>query len=144
MESSLWEEPDYVVKIFMTMLAKKDSDHIYRGTAFALGKQANKPEAEVLKALQVLSSPDKRRMEHQEYDGRRIKAVEDGWLILNGERYREMVSEEMRKARNRRSQAAWRARQKELRNGRDQVGYATWAKSGQEAHDMPQPGGSEK
>ena len=111
-ESSLWDEPDYVVKIFLTMIAIKDADHIVRSTAYQLARKARKTEQEVLDALKVLSSPDKKRMEKQEFEGRRIKSVEEGWLVLNGEKYREMVSLEMKRARNRRAQAAWRERQK--------------------------------
>lgn len=112
-ESSLWDEPDFVVKIFLTMMAVKDGDHICRFTAYQIGRKARKTEAEVLTALKILSSPDTKRKEKQQYDGRRIEAVEDGWLILNGEKYREMVSIEMTKARNRRSQKAFRERQKQ-------------------------------
>lgn len=116
-DSSIWDEPDYVVKIFLTMIALKDSDHIYRGTAYNLGQRSRKTEVEVLDALRILSSPDSKRVEHQEYGGRRIRAVDDGWLVLNGEKYREQVQIEMRRARYRRAQAAYRSRkkQKELR-----------------------------
>jgi hypothetical protein len=65
-----------------------------------------------LEALAVLSNPDTKRLEPQEYEGRRIQKVEDGWLILNGQKYRDKVSDEMRKARNRKAQAAWRDRQR--------------------------------
>jgi hypothetical protein len=111
-ESSLWSEEDNVVKIFLTMLALKDSDHICRFNAFAIGKKANKTEKETLDAIKVLSSPDLKRIEKQPYDGRRIEKVEDGWLILNGEFYRKKVSEEMRKARLRKAQTTFRKKKK--------------------------------
>lgn len=110
--SSLWHEPDYVIKIFLTMLALKDEDHIYRGSAFELADRSKKTEQEVLDALKILASPDRRRIEKQEHDGRRIQAVEDGWFVLNGEKYREMVQREMKRARDRRAAKAYRARQK--------------------------------
>jgi plasmid stabilization system protein ParE len=103
-DSSLWTEPDHVLKIFLTMLALKDADHVYRGTAFNLARRANKTEAEVLDALKVLASPDKTRVEAQPFEGRRIQMCEDGWKILNGEKYRQQVQDEMRKARWRRAQ----------------------------------------
>lgn len=111
-DSSIWDEPDHVLKVFLTMMALKDADHIVRLNAYQISRRARKTEQEVLEALQVLSSPDTRRVEKQLYEGRRIKAVEEGWLILNGEKYREEVSKEMSRARNRRAQAAWRLRQK--------------------------------
>lgn len=113
-DSSIWAEPDYVCKVFITMLALKDSDHIVRQTAFGLGLRCwpgeKDTEERVLKALKVLAAPDKRRLEPQPHDGRRIEKVEDGWLILNGEMYRKRVSDEMRKARLRRAQTVYRQR----------------------------------
>ena len=111
-DSSLWEEDGDVVKVFMTMLATKDSDHICRLDAYRIHKKCNLDEIKVLEILKVLASPDKRRKAEQKFDGRRIRAVEDGWLILNGEKYRQMVSDEMRKARLRRAQAAFRLKNK--------------------------------
>jgi hypothetical protein len=101
-DSSVWQEPDHVRIVFITMLAKKDSDHVVRATAFNIARWANKTEKEVLDAFRVLSSPDKRRLEPQEYDGRRIQKVEDGWLILNGDKYEKMMkklAEQARKAK---------------------------------------------
>jgi hypothetical protein len=132
-DSSLWEEPDYVVKVFLTMLALKDSDHIYRGTAFRLSKRSNKPELEVLDALKILSMPDARRKEHQEFDGRRIKAVEDGWLILNGDKYRQKVRSEMTRMRNLRAQQAFRDRKK---NGTPLPGEETFVRTGVTPHEF--------
>jgi hypothetical protein len=86
-DSSLWEENDGVVKVFMTMLAKQDRDYVVRGSAYNIAKWSNKKEADVLDALAVLSAPDTKRLEKQEFEGRRIERVEDGWLILNGALY---------------------------------------------------------
>lgn len=112
-DSSLWILPDWVIKIFMTMMALKDADHVYRGTAFNLSRRSHKTELEVLEALKILSSPDTVRAEPQDFEGRRIQAVEDGWLILNGEKYRELMSREMKRARDRRAAQAYRQRQKQ-------------------------------
>lgn len=111
-DSSIWDEPDSVCKIFLTMLALKDADHIYRGNAYNLARQARKTEVEVLDALKMLSSPDTKRVEPQPFDGRRIEAVEEGWLILNGDKYRSLVQLEMKRARNRKAQAVFRAKLK--------------------------------
>lgn len=109
-DSSLWEESGDVVKVFMTILAVKDSDHVCRLDTYKIAKKCALDELKVLDILKVLASPDTRRKTNQLYEGRRIKAVEDGWLVLNGEFYRNKVSDEMRKARLRRSQAAFRER----------------------------------
>lgn len=115
-DSSIWEESDATVKVFITLLALKDSDHICRLNAYKISRKCNKPEAEVIACLKILEAPDRKRLEKQPFDGRRIERVEDGWLVLNGEYYREMVSREMLKAKNRRAQEAYRRRQKEGAN----------------------------
>lgn len=112
-DSSLWMEPDWVVKVFLTMLAKKDADFVVRGSAFNIAQWAKKTEQETLEALKILSSPDTKRIEPQPYDGRRIKRVEDGWLILNGELYRNLMVQENERARKRRWAAEKRAQEKE-------------------------------
>jgi hypothetical protein len=112
-DSSLWSEDDFICKIFITMLALKDSDDVCRLNAYQLAMRSHKTEKEVLEALKVLSSPDTLRVEPQPFEGRRIQAVEDGWKILNGEKYREMVRDEMKKARWRRAKANQRRKQME-------------------------------
>lgn len=111
-ESSLWDEPDLVCKVYLTMLAIKDADHVVRMDAYGIARKARKTEEEVLEALKVLAGPDTKKITKQPFEGRRIKAVDGGWLILNGEKYRAMVQDEMRRARNRRAQANYRARKK--------------------------------
>lgn len=112
-DSSLWCEPDNVVKIFLTMLAKKDRDNVCRGSAFNISQWAKKTEQEVLEALQILASPDTRRLEPQPFDGRRIEKVEDGWLILNGATYQAMMVKINRRAYKTAHEAERRERMKE-------------------------------
>lgn len=125
-DSSLWEESGDVVKVFMTMMATKDSDHVCRMDTFKIAKKCNfrledgtVDELKVLDILKILASPDEHRKIKQQYDGRRIRAVEDGWLILNGEKYKKMVQDEMRKARLRKAQAKFRAKDKLLPGERE-------------------------
>lgn len=110
-DSSLWGEEDWVVKIFMTMLAKQDADFVVRANAYTIGQWARKDEATAIKALKILSSPDKNRVEPQPFDGRRVQKVEDGWQILNGQKYQDMMLE-LKYVRRRVKQAIW---QKEKR-----------------------------
>lgn len=127
-ESSIWDEPDPVRILFTTMLAVKDADHIVRKTAFQLGKLSRYDEAIVLDALKVLASPDTKRIEPQPFEGRRIQAVEDGWLVLNGEKYREMAREEARKARLRRAQQKFRDKHKLPTNGKPLPGEVEYCR----------------
>jgi len=105
-----------VVKVFLTMLAKKDGDHVLRANAFMIGEWAKKSEAEVLAALKILASPDTKRIEPQPYEGRRIQKVEDGWLILNGEYYRELVKKANRQAYQAKWQADKRAKERMIQS----------------------------
>jgi hypothetical protein len=107
-DSSIWEEEDYVCKIFITLLAIKDPDHVCRFNAYQIGKKANKSEQDVLKALEILSSPDRRRIEPQPNEGRRIERVADGWLILNGQKYQDLMQDVVRQ----RQQAQWQREQR--------------------------------
>lgn len=115
-ESSLWDEPDAVVKVFLTMMALKDEDHVCRYDAYALARKSRKTEVEVLEILKILASPDTKKLTPQPFEGRRIQAVEGGWLILNGEKYREMVQREMKRRRDARAARAYRERQKEKKH----------------------------
>lgn len=139
-DSTLWAEDGNVVKVFMTMLATKDSDHVCRLDAYRMGRKCNIDELEVLEILKLLASPDKRRKSHQEFDGRRIRSVPDGWLILNGEKYREMVQKEMKQARWRRAQAKRRQGLREVTKA--EVGYLDGVKNGEIDNDgnpIPDP-----
>lgn len=95
-ESSLWKEPYHVRILFMTMLSLKDHDHVVRWDGYKLMNKAGITPEECVEALQILSSPDVKRMpfevlEKQEFEGRRIEKVDDGWLVLNGAKYRDMM-----------------------------------------------------
>jgi len=113
-DSSLWDEPDFVVKIFLTMLAKKDADQVVRASAYMIGNWARKTEAEALEALKILSSPDTRRLEPQPHEGRRIQRVEDGWEILNGQYYENLMREVSRKAYKAKKERERRERLKKM------------------------------
>lgn len=109
-DSSLWSEPDYVVKVFLTLLAKKDKDFIVRGNAYNISQWAKKTEAETIEALRVLAAPDTKRIEKQPFDGRRIERVNEGWLILNGKHYQDLMSKTNRRVYKAIKQAEYRAR----------------------------------
>lgn len=98
LDSSVWTEPYHVRVLWTAMLTLKDSDHVVRYNAFQLYRKANlESEEEALDALRILQAPDRKRIEKQAHDGRRIQKVEDGWLILNGQIY----EDEMRKVSRR-------------------------------------------
>ncbi len=98
-DSSLWDEPDYVIKVFLTMIAKKDRDQVCRGSAYNIAQWSRKKEADVLNALEILAKPDTKRLEPQPHEGRRIERVSDGWLILNGKYYQDLMGVVNRRAK---------------------------------------------
>lgn len=89
-ESSLWDEPLHVRVLFMTLLALKEQDQVVRKNEYQLRRAANIEGVQVAEALKILSRPDRKRP-NQEHEGRRIKEVADGWLILNGELYEKQM-----------------------------------------------------
>jgi hypothetical protein len=98
LDSTLWEEHPDVRLTFIALVLLKDMDHVVRLPMRVIAKKVNLCDGKeenfkrVEKSMKVLESPDKKSLESQKYDGRRIRVVEDGWLILNGEKY----DEEMR------------------------------------------------
>jgi hypothetical protein len=108
-DSSVWEEPDHVFRTFIGMMSLKGPDHIVRMDSYKLHRRMHMELPLLLDALKVLTSPDKKRL-GQPYEGRRLEAVDGGWRFINGEKYREQVRLLMKRARNARAQANWRAK----------------------------------
>lgn len=134
-DSSIWAEPDYVVKIFLTMLALKDADQVVRYNAFALAQRAHKTEAEVLDALSVLSEPDRKRIEPQPFDGRRIEKVDGGWLLLNGQYYEDMMRSLNRRAYKASKQKEYREKKKTVKSQKPLPGESAFVNHGVVMHE---------
>jgi hypothetical protein len=110
-DSTLWEEEPDTRVMFLTLLMLRDPDQVVRLPLRVLAKKANldgNREQAYLKAeeaLKVLEEPDRHSLESQEHEGRRIKRVEDGWFVINGQKYddemRELYSR-MRKTKKQR------------------------------------------
>ncbi len=112
-ESTLWEESKEVRILFMTMLALKDAHGIVSAkTNSWLARTANLTTRECEDALIVLKSPDMKSETHQEFDGRRIEKVPDGWRVLNHYKYRDLMQQENRRRKQAEYQAKYRLVQK--------------------------------
>ena len=111
-DSSIWEEPDFVIKVFLSMLAKKKRGGYVWGSVFNVSRWAKKSEAETMEALRILSSPDTKRLEPQPFEGRRIQKVDGGWLIINAEYYQR----KMKEANDRVSNAERQSRHRQKKN----------------------------
>lgn len=108
-DSSIWESPDHVFRVFIGMLSIRGPGDVVRLDSYKLHRRLHMDHALVLDALRVLSSPDEKRP-GQPHEGRRLAAVDGGWLILNAEEYREKARVIMKRARDARAQANHRAR----------------------------------
>ena len=125
-DSTLWEEPLHVRVMFFTLMMIRDPDHVVRDPFRRIVKYAHlsdklEESVELARdALRILSEPDSKSIDSQEYEGRRIKAVEGGWLMLNGEKYEErrrLLSARIRKTQKQREYRAAKAAGKLRRLG---------------------------
>lgn len=85
--STIWQAPDHVRLVWITMLAMKDQDGIVEASVPGLAKAANVSVDLTRDALAALQAPDpdSRTPDHE---GRRIESVDGGWRVLNHEKYR--------------------------------------------------------
>ncbi len=95
------------------MLALKDERHVVEASVPGLADLARVTVEECREALKKLEGPDS-DSRNQEHDGRRIERCDGGWLILNGEYYREKMSQDDRREYQRDYQ---RKRRKRLKKG---------------------------
>lgn len=88
-DSSLVAEGPVATAVFVLLLAKAKADGIARVAATVVGGRLGLTAEQTVEAFRVLESPDQhsRSLEHE---GRRIKRVDGGWLILNYKKRREM------------------------------------------------------
>lgn len=92
--SSLWRENNStLVRVWIALLALCDGKGIAEGTVPGLASLCRLPVDEVTTVLVKLANPDQYTGD-QEFEGRRIAAVEGGWLILNHPKYREREARE--------------------------------------------------
>ena len=94
--STIWREDDKTRLVWITMLAMKNERHMVEASMPGLADMARVSQGECEAALKKLSAPD-RHSRNQAFEGRRIQKQDGGWLILNGEHYRQKMSAEDRK-----------------------------------------------
>ncbi len=109
--STVWREPDHVRLLWITILALKDKWHVVNASIPGLSDAARITLAECEDALKVLSSPD-HYSRSKEYEGRRIEECNEGWTVLNGEKYRNKMSLDERREYNRIKQKEYRDKKK--------------------------------
>lgn len=88
--SSIWAEEKETKIVWVTMLALKDSEGKVEGSIPGLAQVAGVTKEECAKAIAILEGPDE-YSRTKENDGRRIKRVERGWVVLNHIKYRDEI-----------------------------------------------------
>jgi hypothetical protein len=107
--STVWQEPHHVRIVWITMLALRNREHIVEASTPGLASLARVTVEECREALLRLESPDP-DSRTPENEGRRIRKVDGGWLVLNGEKYRQKMSADDRREYNRKRQSDLRKR----------------------------------
>jgi len=99
LQSTIWNESPVVCKVWITMLALTDADGYVAAAIPGLAVQARISLDECQAALAALMEPDPYSRTKDE-DGRRIRAVDGGWELVNYRKYREMMTKEARREAN--------------------------------------------
>jgi hypothetical protein len=86
--SSIWCEDDKTLRVWIALLALSDRDGIVEGSVPGMANLCRLSVKEMRAALTKLAAPDL-DSRSPEFEGRRIKAIEGGWEVLNHEKYRQ-------------------------------------------------------
>jgi hypothetical protein len=106
--STVWREDDKTRIVWITLLAMADQRGVAEGSIPGIADLARVSLEDCEKALARLQEPD-RYSRSQDHEGRRIQAVEGGFLVLNYSRYRAKLSEDERREYKRKWAAEKRA-----------------------------------
>ena len=112
LDSTVWQESKETRIVWITMLVMKDRRQVVEASVPGLAKRAGVTIDEAEMALERLRTPDP-YSRTQEHEGRRIENVDGGWLILNGERYRDKMSADEVRAYKAAKQKEYRKRKKD-------------------------------
>jgi len=86
--SSIWDEDNATRIVWITMLALAEADGTIEGSIKGMAHEARVTLTECKTALEILKAPDP-YSKTTDNDGRRIREIDGGWLVLNHKLYRE-------------------------------------------------------
>lgn len=109
--STIWRESNHVRILWITMLAIKDRYHVVNASIPGLAHSAGISIEECEEGLTLLMSEDP-YSRSQEFEGRRIDTIDGGWVVLNGEKYRDRLSKSDRNEYQRIKQKEYRDKRK--------------------------------
>lgn len=111
--SSLWEEDGDTCKVWITLLGLKDRDGFVDKNVTGIARIAKLSVETVEEAMVKFQAPDP-KSSSPEFEGRRIEKTEQGWYVLNHDKYQEYGWTEEKKKSERERKAQWRARTKKV------------------------------
>ena len=114
-DSSIWEQPSDVCKVWVTLLALASADGFVRGSPGWLAGKARVSMDICRESLHTFQQPDP-HSRTEDHDGRRIEEMDDGWLILNYLAFRNRLSDDAKAVRTRERVQKHRERYNALRN----------------------------
>lgn len=104
LQSTIWLEDHATFRVWITLLAMSDAGGRVDGTVPGLAHTARVTLEECEHALERFAGPDKYSRTDEGDGGRRIEAVDGGWLLLNYGKYREKSDKDERLRQNREAQ----------------------------------------
>lgn len=109
LHSTIWNEPNEVRILWITMLAMADKYGDIHASIPGLARMAGISIEQTQDGLKRFMSPDlfSRTPDHE---GKRIKEIEGGWQLLNHGKYRALMSVEERREYNKVKQREWRSK----------------------------------
>lgn len=111
--STIWQEDHPTRVLWVTMLAMADQDGIVYATVPGLANIARITLGECERALRKFQQPDPYSRTKAE-EGRRVREIEGGWLLINHGAYRALMSAEDRKERDRLRKQKQRAKNRDV------------------------------
>lgn len=109
--STVWQTAPHVKLTWLTMLILADADGRVEASVPGLANTAGVTLAQCEEALDLFMRPDK-YSRTKEHDGRRIREIPGGWLVLNHKLYRDTRTRTQQQAVERKQRQRAKARQR--------------------------------
>lgn len=122
--STIWREADTTRIVWITMLACADKNGEVQASIPGLAHIAGVSVDACKAAIDRFLSPDPYSRTRDD-EGRRIEEIDGGWLILNYVKYRQMASDEDRKAKAAERQRRFREKKSRNSNAKSNASNAT-------------------
>ncbi len=119
LDSSIWLEPNDTRIVWLTCIAAMDEDGFVQFASVAnLARRANVELDAAQKAVERLEGPDPESSD-PDNEGRRLERVQGGWIVLNAEKYRSLVTRVVIREQTRERVKRFRASKAVKSNGRN-------------------------